>query len=244
LNAAKTVRTIEEINAELSRIWNNQFGTESAAYAPVPYELPAPGSIVFVGMNPSFSIKGWKYLLRLAKRGDIDPNDFFRWPSPLDLDVDLARGLEALAREHYSFFAPHRALAGALSRKDVHHLDLFAYRETVQSKAKELLVNDDDEVTLTDFGRHQFDLFVEVLSLAKPEVVIVINALASQIYRKLRDPEFDTADGTYRDSLSDHSFPVFFSGMLTGIRALDRFSKDRLFWQVAKALGRPLAPAA
>jgi hypothetical protein len=35
-----------------------------------------------------------------------------------------------------------------------------------------------------------------------------------------------------------HSFPVLFSGIITGRRPLDRYSKQRLFWQIGKALNK------
>jgi hypothetical protein len=35
-----------------------------------------------------------------------------------------------------------------------------------------------------------------------------------------------------------HKSPVFFSGMLTSPHSLDRFSRERLLWQVARVLGK------
>jgi len=238
------MRNITQINSDLACLWINTFGKGTGAYAPLPFTSPTPDSIIFVGMNPSFSSRGWKSLLQRAARPDVDPTSFFQWPSPEDFDEKLAHKLEALAREHYPFFAPHKALAAALSLP-WEHIDLFAYRETDQSKAKTLVVANELQVSLTDFGEKQFKLFEEVLSLAQPKAVVVVNALASQIYRARRTVKFDTAAGLYSDQAStERSFPVFFSGMLTGARALDRFSKDRLFWQVANALGKTWRPDA
>ncbi len=235
-------RSITEINSDLASLWRETFGSDSQAYAPLPYTVPTRDAIVFIGMNPSFSSRGWKSLLQRVARPDIDPKSFFKWPSPEDFDEQLAHKLEALAREHYPFFAPHKALAAALKLK-WEHIDLFAYRETDQSKAKSLVVANESEVRLTKFGEDQFKLFEEVLALAQPRAVVVVNALASQIYRARRKPQFDSSAGHYIDqALTERPVPVFFSGMLTGARALDRFSKDRLFWQVANALGKSWQP--
>lgn len=241
------MRTVDDINADLAALWKEFFPESGKVYAPMQYKAPKVGSLVFVGMNPSFSSKGWKSLVRRSTTPELDPHAFFQWPSPQDFDVGLAHKLEALAHEHYPFFAPHRALAQALNTT-WEHFDIFAYRETEQAKMRTLAMVDGGEIELTEFGKNQFKLFEELLALAQPSAVLVVNALASQIYLKMRQPTFDSSVGFHKDS--HPSVPVFFSGMLTGARALDRFSKDRLFWQVARALGKtwradaqPLVPA-
>jgi hypothetical protein len=197
-------------------------------------------------MNPSFSPKGWQSILLRSAVPDLDPDTFFKWPSPQDFDIELAHKLEALAREHYSFYAPHRDLAAFFKIEVAQHFDLFAYRETSQATMRTLALSDANDVELTRFGAAQFVLFEKVLHLARPSAVIVINALASQVYLKRRSRMFfDPSVGYYKDSFADgQEFPVFLSGMLTGIRALDRFSKDRLFWQIATALGKTWSPDA
>lgn len=231
------MRTIDEINADYKTLWNRFFPSAATVYAPMQYRAPQPGSLVFVGMNPSFSSKGWRSLVRRSTMPELDPHAFFQWPSPQDFDVRLAHKLEALAHENYPFFAPHRALAQALETS-WEHFDIFAYRETEQAKMRTLALLPGDKIELTDFGLAQFALFEELLQLSRPAAVIVVNALASQVYLTKRSPVFDSSVGFYRDSISKSEFPVFFSGMLTGARALDRFSKDRLFWQVANAIGK------
>jgi len=238
------MRNISQINSDLEALWTDTFRNQSNAYAPLPYTDPKHDAIVFVGLNPSFSLQGWNALLPYANSPNIEPSSFFGWPRPQGFDAELADELEELARERYRFYAHHKALAEALELP-WEHIDLFAYRETDQSKAKPLVVDNESEGRLTSFGEAQFKLFEEVLCLAKPKAVIVVNALASQIYRCRRQPTFDSATGLYYDKTrTTPRFPVFFSGMLTGARALDRFSRDRLFWHVANALGKTWLPDA
>lgn len=241
------MRTVENVNADLAALWKQSFPESGKVYAPMQYVEPQAGSLVFVGLNPSFSSKGWKSLIRRSTTPELDPHAFFQWPSSHDFDVGLAHKLEALAHEHYPFFAPHRALAKALNTT-WEHFDIFAYRETEQAKMRTLAIVNGGGIELTEFGKQQFQLFEELLALAKPSAVVVVNALASQVYLKMRQPAFDSNLGYHKDR--DSQVPVFFSGMLTGTRALDRFSKDRLFWQVASALGKswqadaqPVVPA-
>lgn len=232
------MRTIDEINAELRSVWGRFFPGLGETYSPMLYQAPHPDALVFVGMNPSLSSIGWESILRRSTVPGLDPHAFFQWPSPQDFNVELAHTLEALAREHYPFFAPHRALADAL-QIEWNHFDLFAYRETAQRKMSMLALSNSNDIELTEFGCALFKLFEELLCLSQPAAVIVVNSLASQIYLKRRAPSFNSLLGYHQDSFSNgHQFPVFFSGMLTGARALDRFSKDRLFWQVANALGK------
>jgi len=238
------VRTIDDINRDLRDLWGKFFFRDGEVYAPMQYEMPKPGALVFVGMNPSFSTTGWKSILRRSEVRDLNPHDFFRWPSPQDFNIELAHTLEALAHEHYSFFAPHRYLAKALGVSWV-HFDLFAYRATKQSKMQTLAFVRGNEIKLTDFGAAQFSLFQELLILARPSAVVVINALASQVYLKMRPLKFNSSVGYYCDPLEQGlNVPVFLSGMLTGARALDRFSRDRLFWQISRALGKTWQPRA
>ncbi len=233
------MRTIDQINADFEELWSRFFTSTSGVYAPIQYKAPQAGSIVFIGMNPSFSSKGWKSILKHADMSEENPHAFFQWPRPNDFDVDKAHKFEAKGQEYYSFYAPHRALSKALET-NWEHFDLFAYRETEQAKMRPLTLMCGDRIELTEFGQVQFALFEELLMLARPSAVIVVNALASQIYTAKRSPVFNSEAGFYTDSFANGStFPVFFSGMLTGQRALDRFSKDRLFWQVANALGKP-----
>lgn len=232
------MRTIDEINTDLRALWREFFPSTARVYAPMQYKAPQPDALVFVGMNPSFSSKGWKSIVRRSTWPELDPHAFFQWPSPQDFDEALAHELEAMAHESYPFFAPHRALAKALETS-WEHFDIFAYRETDQAKMRTLALVSGGKIELTEFGQSQFALFEELLLLARPSAVIVVNALASQVYLTKRSPMFDSSVGFYRDSSAkESSFPVFFTGMLTGARALDRFSKDRLFWQVANALGK------
>lgn len=235
-------RSIEEINNNLKDLWALHFKSTQKVYSPIQYQNPPHNALVFVGLNPSFSSKGWVSILKRSDLKDLKPEEFFEWPTPNNFDIKVAHELESLALNHYPFFAPHRALAEAIQMPWV-HFDLFAYRETKQEKVRPLILEDKNGIKLSQFGRDQFDIFQELLILARPAAVIVINALASQIYFEIRKPVFEPTLGYYRDKffLQDQ-VPVFFSGMLTGGRALDRFSRDRLFWQVAHALKKTWKP--
>lgn len=239
--------SIDKIDCELINLWNQQFSnqlhqSDKPVYVPMPYEKPVDDALLFVGLNPSFSIAGWKSVLRDSEHAQVDTGSVYKWKGSTQraLDVELMSKLEGLARQKYAFFGPHRCLAKSLDMEWC-HLDLFAYRETSQKEARDLLFEPPNSTaTLTNFGKAQIALFKRTLALSRPKAVIVINALASMVFRAHLSPTFDASNGYYR--LGEDQVPVFFSGMLTGGRALDRFSRDRLFWHVAKALRKCWKP--
>ncbi|MBL0316357.1 MAG: hypothetical protein IPP69_11475 [Flavobacteriales bacterium] len=120
------------------------------------------------------------------------------------------------------------------------HLDLFCFRETNQRYVLDLLKSEHG----IDFLKIQFDLFRSILEVANPKIIVVCNALARDIlnYKSSMgnligvnfEYEFDYKIGTPRivseGPLNDK--PIFFSSMLSGQRALDRGSFERLGWHI------------
>jgi hypothetical protein len=66
-----TNKSIEQINSELQNLWADHLKNKKV-YAPTQYEEPQKAGLVFVGMNPSFSEKGWKTLLRRSETPDLE----------------------------------------------------------------------------------------------------------------------------------------------------------------------------
>jgi hypothetical protein len=85
------------------------------------------------------------------------------------------------------------------------------------------------------FMLEQFDLFKFTMKAMRPSVVLVANAKASDIaYEglKLTSPD---RERSYRWSEMP-DVPIFLSGMLSGQRALDTYSRARLALDVEAAL--------
>lgn len=242
------VKTIAELNADLFKLWSELCDPDTTPYVPLPFREPSKQGVVFVGLNPSFSDRGWDCLTAKSRAvGETfpDPHTFYRWTkgmSVADFDVETAIGMEDRARRWYAYFDPCRELAAILGL-DWEHLDLFAYQETKQARAaSRLFVAPIRNRQPSPFGERQLELFREVLVRARPKLVVVINALASDVYKRSWSPKFNAEDGYYVDRIGEASVPVFFSGMLTGQRALDVSSRERLYWHVARAHGTAWAP--
>lgn len=130
------------------------------------------------------------------------------------------------------------------------HLDLFVHRETNQNKIKELM----SEPIGCNFIIENLEITKKRLIHIKPKVIVVSNALAREFSGKNRgfnkngeaygvwmglefdemDEEFGTFKVTNEPELVNTHF--LFSSMLSGQRALDTGSRERLVWQVKRIL--------
>ncbi len=73
------------------------------------------------------------------------------------------------------------------------------------------------------------------MDACQPRMVAVVNAFASKIAKSEFSLEELDDDGLLWGIVGGKSVPFFLSGMLTGGRALDCGSRDRLVWHMRKA---------
>jgi hypothetical protein len=191
---------------------------------------PAPGRLLFVGLNPSFNA-------RSLRRFIDDPETYFAWSSRQNFDPNVDLKLHQSGKKSYVYFANFARIAGALG-VEWDHVDLFFWRDTSQHKFRErILVNGShDELTL--FGQKQLEISLHMIDEAKPICIVVANALASDIYLKNRKPRFMPSRGCYEEKFDGRDVPLFLSSMLTGQRALDRHSLKRLVWHIGRELDK------
>ena len=88
---------------------------------------------------------------------------------------------------------------------------------------------------MNTFGQKQLELSTELIAYADPKMIVVANALASRLFKDTYSAEFDNVHGYYAIELNGRSVPVFLASMLTGQRAMDNFSYERLKWHIKKA---------
>ena len=118
------------------------------------------------------------------------------------------------------------------------HLDLFYFRDTDQKTIYNILEQENG----VKFIWEQLQITKKLIDLCNPKVIVVSNALAGTFLGKDKiedrnkwldyDLKFDNELGTYKSN----NIPVFFSSMLTGQRALDRGSFERLRWHINKVI--------
>lgn len=186
--------------------------------------------ILFIGINPSYTEK--------EEKGKKDRSHYGR---------DTAR----------AYFKPfgdiHNQLSSNLSREQYTnwtHLDFFVHRETNQNEIKKLM----REPVGRGFIMENLDIIKKRLIHISPKVIIISNALAREFSGKNRKPdrkgieqgiwmgfefgEMDEEFGSFKvKNIPELAHTHFlFSSMLSGRRALDVGSRERLVWQVKRIL--------
>ena len=177
-------------------------------------------SILFLGLNPSYTQQN---------EPDKQENIFYNLQQ----------------RGNYKYFKRFEDIS-EYTGLNWSHLDLLTVRET----------NQNNMVALTktpkglDFIWKHLLLSQEILELSTPRVLVVANTVARTYLGKDSDSKghnkwlgynfkFDPLIGTHRVTNTESSLkgtPVFFTSMLTGQRALDNGSYERLKWQIRRIL--------
>jgi hypothetical protein len=190
------------------------------------------GRLLFVGLNPSYSEQA---------RGAGDDPDLHE---PADLeDADLVRTRiewEIHWRQGdppYPYFRPFYEVGVPWE-----HIDLFAVRERDQGKVRKTLALKED-ARWTEFAEAQFAIFEELIASLRPGAIIVVSALGASLlaakWSSTLTPVDCEANRMWR--CNDRTVPIFLAGMLSGARAMDRFSRYRLLRDVQTVFGKPPA---
>ena len=121
------------------------------------------------------------------------------------------------------------------------HFDLIFVRETQQNEIEKIYSQQNG----LDFIYKQLEISKQVIELARPKIIVVNNSLARKYLGLDKNIDrneniwmnftfdFDPNIGTYLISEGVlKNTPVFFTSMLTGQRALDRGSYERLMWHI------------
>lgn len=180
--------------------------------------------LLFIGINPSYTEKheqGYKYA-DSYNREDTKTRQYFKpfW--------DISEQISDKNSDYNGKWT---------------HIDLLVFRETNQKYIKNTLFKDDAGL---DFIMEQLEIAKERLIKIKPKVIIVNNTMARKFLGKDRDgnndiwmgldfvfnEEYGTFQVTNLPELEKSHF--LFTSMLSGQRALDLGSKERLIWQVKR----------
>jgi hypothetical protein len=225
----------EDINEEIIGLWRDFQDEFDLERIPLVYPELNDAEVLFVGLNPSFN-DSWN-----EENLNVSYEEFFSWTDEMEDKMAKIKKREVDAREDYSYFQHFREWFGAWDEGQWEHIDLFCYRMTSQSDLKEKVGISSDK-TQTDFAEKQFKLNMRLIENLEPEIIVVVNALASKIIQN-ESGEFygiseslDEGYGCYYLNMNGKEYPILFSGMVTGRRALDVGSRERLRWQIDKIL--------
>jgi len=119
------------------------------------------------------------------------------------------------------------------------HIDLFFYRDTSQDHFKKFIMGDSKKGILNEFGEKQLSIAVDLINYISPKLIVVANSFASDMLSKklnISDSQFNEDTGYHIITINGKDTIIFFSSMLTGRRALDNRSFERLKWHIRQAL--------
>lgn len=196
---------------------------------------------------------------------DEDIEEFFAWDAQTIEDKRndiikerrLPRGESENEQDLYNYFKPFYRISKKLEGdhrqwKDIHfkeegenyerkweHIDLFRTISKTQKDLNNKLDIKPSGKNIGDFGEEQFKIFEDpLLKGLKPKIIVVQNALARKIIKhklEIDDDNWRRKKGFHVIQINKREVPIFFSGMLSGQRALDIGSRKRLIWHLEKA---------
>ena len=114
------------------------------------------------------------------------------------------------------------------------HIDLLFIRETNQNVVKVI----GKEELGKRFINEQLEISLAIIESVLPKIIVVNNTYARELLKDRLDSKFDEEIGTHRITGKNNlqGTPIFFTSMLTGQRALDLGSYERLIWQIKYVL--------
>lgn len=223
---------IEElIKASINKLWIANKDKEYCTLPPYSVAKVPTEGILFIGINPSLSEKEEKRLLQSKDR-----------------NCEFHELLYDKEKEHRYF----RKFFDISEQTNLNwgHLDLLYIRETNQKKIEEISKTDHGKEFIFQQCMITKSVLDKLIDEKNPRIFVVNNSLARNL---LGEQHTETPnkksnhhigyDFVWDEKLGTHTYknnPFFFTSMLTGQRALDNGSFQRLVWhinQVKKQLG-------
>lgn len=221
----------EDFKQEIENLWNNPSFSEIEVtlrgYG--LHEKIIKNSILFIGINPSF-----------AKNSNPKPDKYFL---PLNQDAKTSDNGNV-----YTYFKRFVDITNTINKEDItpkvnwSHMDLLFFRETKQAFIKNLK----KEKLGREFIIEQLKISRQIILKSCPKLIVVSNTQARDFMKPLKKEhismnfEFEFRDefGTYVITNEPvlKNVPIFFTSMLTGQRALDNGSYERLIWHIKLVL--------
>lgn len=217
-----------EINNEILALWKMNYSYDEDILVPLLYGKKHLNSLLFIGVNPSFSETGIDNLLSKSSLPQNSARELFKWRNLSDEDIESILQYEELAKAEYSYFKKFDELSKVVGHK-WEHIDLFYFRQTSQNDFKKRIL---EKGKLNGFAKDQIRITHKIIMNLNPIAIVVSNAFASRIFTEEFNA-FQTEDaGYFYIKNGSKNIPVFCSSMLTGQRALDTYSYSRLKWQI------------
>lgn len=230
---------LNDINTQALKIWDTaEINSEFLEYLPYFYDPQIEQrSLLFVGINPSFSVGGYKRYLKNTPYSSFDPEIFYKRRSITSKQIEQSLNTEKYMVSVYPFYKPFRDIAQEAfgDGEDWNHVDLLFIRNKNQKIIEEMFKQAEIDTSLDWFLKKQMTLSKSLIEILNPKIIVVANAYASKLLSSDRffgtRLKWDSTNGWY---LLDAKIPVFFSSMIAQGR-MDKWSFQRLRWHISKA---------
>jgi hypothetical protein len=150
-------------------------------------------------------------------------------------------------RDTYDYYKPMRRITEETGFDNWSNIDITLFRETSQKKLVPFFRK------FPDIMEEQLKLAGEMIKATEPKIIIVSNALVRDVLNDIHGKykiksgfcfdEDEKTMGKYgtpkiRSPKELEGIPVFFTSMLSGQRALDNGSFERLIWHIKFVMGK------
>lgn len=217
-----------EVNQDILNLYKLYKGTVFNDRVPILYNEFEPDNnyILFIGLNPSFSdnLKG------ITNFTEKEYNDFFSKSDLNEDDVNKIIEMHEKTIQEYPYFQKFLEIT-KIAKLKFAHVDLFHCRITSQKSLAKNLSNQ------PLYKKESVAILQKIIDQINPKIIVVENTLTRNIlidefnlFPKLEDIDLSIGTPLYSGK------PVFYTSMLTGQRALDLGSYQRLIWHIQHAL--------
>ncbi|MBB2483183.1 hypothetical protein H5P36_23795 [Bacillus sp. APMAM] len=251
-----------ELNKKIYDFWQQDF---MQTKQPEDYHFYLPGflnelhksKLTIIGCNPSLNKDGYKSCFRGTPYENINfiskisRAENRRFSENLSFNIKEIQEIEKYIGIKHPYVGKLRKIAKDIGihdfENDVTVLDLFFFRDTnqknIMKRIKQRIPKTRPvQYILSTFALKQIKIAMEALVISNPDIIFIPNAFASNIFieynqDKITSKQIDDLK-FYAFKLNGKCIPIFFSSMLSGQRALDTFSLERLVWDMSKVLGK------
>lgn len=188
--------------------------------------------ILFLGMNPSFIIS------KDGREIMAEPNKRLKGDEYLGFNKILYEKeiTEVPSKERYqTYFKIFDIIS---EDKEWTHFDILPFRERNQNNITKYF-NGKDPLILKIFNEY-ISISKEIIENSDPKLIIMANAYLRNFTNSNDNKHLNIFETKFNEQMGTHiiingplsSKPIFFTSMLSGQRALDIGSRERLIWHI------------
>ena len=190
------------------------------------YSKPDQNKVLYIGLNPSYQSNHKNPIL----------NEFSANISSEIVDeiAEISTSSKKIDNENYyaKYYKILHDITKEIGESSFIHCDMFLMRERDSKLVKKMIYRKKD--LLNEFGIKQLDILENFIIDANPKMIIVPNAMVSEIYRD-KYTNKNMIDGVYYSNINNKKIPTLLCGSWQYGR-LDSFTKELIVFHIKRLL--------